>query len=179
MFYTPKHCCECGEKIDENTRNFFSSRRFCEICESEFKIVDWLPRLFFVVCSVVAVIGIGSSLRKTDQPLSISTAPLVSVSSKENRNPQVLTSQINQTAADNSDFSKKQAPLLDANKKTALSKPEQREGLQNPVSETVYFCGAQTKKGIPCSRRVKGNVRCWQHKGQPAMLPPDKLIAEK
>jgi hypothetical protein len=42
-------------------------------------------------------------------------------------------------------------------------------------SEEVYFCGAETKKGTPCSRRVKGNTRCYQHKGMPAMLPPDKL----
>jgi hypothetical protein len=42
--------------------------------------------------------------------------------------------------------------------------------------EDVYICGARTKKGTPCSRRVHGLVRCWQHKGMPAMLPPEKLI---
>jgi hypothetical protein len=45
-----------------------------------------------------------------------------------------------------------------------------------PVAvEDVYICGARTKKGTPCSRRVHGPVRCWQHKGLPAMLPVDKL----
>jgi hypothetical protein len=45
-----------------------------------------------------------------------------------------------------------------------------------PVTvEDVYICGARTKKGTPCSRRVHGPVRCWQHKGLPAMLPVDKL----
>ena len=39
----------------------------------------------------------------------------------------------------------------------------------------IYMCGAQTKKGTPCSCRVKGNVRCFQHTGMPAMLPPEKL----
>jgi hypothetical protein len=29
--------------------------------------------------------------------------------------------------------------------------------------EEVYICGARTKKGTPCSRRVHGAVRCWQH----------------
>jgi hypothetical protein len=42
--------------------------------------------------------------------------------------------------------------------------------------EQAYICGARTKKGTPCSRRVHGPVRCWQHKGAAAMLPPDKLI---
>jgi hypothetical protein len=39
----------------------------------------------------------------------------------------------------------------------------------------VYTCGARTRKGTPCSRRVHGPVRCWQHKGLPAMLPVEKL----
>src|SRR5262249_15931670 len=38
-----------------------------------------------------------------------------------------------------------------------------------------YIWGAGTKKGTPCSRRVHGPVRCWQHKGLPAMLPVEKL----
>jgi len=45
---------------------------------------------------------------------------------------------------------------------------------QTPEEE-VYICGARTKKGTPCSRRVHGPVRCWQHKGMPAMLPQEKL----
>lgn len=46
------------------------------------------------------------------------------------------------------------------------------------VEEDVYICGARTKKGTPCSRRIHGNVRCWQHKGMPAMLPPEKLVVK-
>jgi hypothetical protein len=44
-----------------------------------------------------------------------------------------------------------------------------------PVIEQLYTCGARTKKGTPCSRRVHGPVRCWQHKGAPAMLSQEKL----
>jgi len=47
------------------------------------------------------------------------------------------------------------------------------------AAEVVYICGARTKKGTPCSRRVHGPVRCWQHKGLPAMLPPEKLIVKE
>ena len=46
---------------------------------------------------------------------------------------------------------------------------------QTPIADDVYLCGARTKKGTPCSRRVHGQVRCWQHKGMAPMLPPDKL----
>ena len=47
------------------------------------------------------------------------------------------------------------------------------------TAEQVYICGARTKKGTPCSRRVHGPVRCWQHKGMPAMLPLEKLVIKE
>jgi len=43
------------------------------------------------------------------------------------------------------------------------------------AAEQPYYCGARTKKGTPCSRKVKGNVRCFQHIGMPAMLPTEQL----
>jgi hypothetical protein len=49
----------------------------------------------------------------------------------------------------------------------------------SPPAEDVYICGARTKKGTPCSRRVHGPVRCWQHKGARAMLPPEKLLVKE
>ena len=47
--------------------------------------------------------------------------------------------------------------------------------VQLPTIEEIYTCGARTKKGKPCSRRVHGPVRCWQHKGMPAMVNQEKL----
>ncbi|HKP45816.1 MAG TPA: hypothetical protein VJT50_04390, partial [Pyrinomonadaceae bacterium] len=47
------------------------------------------------------------------------------------------------------------------------------------VEDDIYTCGARTKKGTPCSRRVHGPVRCWQHKGMPAMLPQEKLRVQQ
>jgi hypothetical protein len=29
------------------------------------------------------------------------------------------------------------------------------------------ICGAPTKRGRPCRRKVKGEVRCWQHRDKP------------
>ena len=46
------------------------------------------------------------------------------------------------------------------------------------AEEEIYLCGARTKKGTPCSRRVHGPVRCWQHKGMPALLPQEKLAVK-
>jgi hypothetical protein len=45
---------------------------------------------------------------------------------------------------------------------------KQRPVLSNSSTEPVYYCGAMTKKGTACTRRVKSPGRCWQHLGQPA-----------
>ncbi|HWN08250.1 MAG TPA: hypothetical protein VNO50_03100 [Pyrinomonadaceae bacterium] len=62
-----------------------------------------------------------------------------------------------------------------------VSQPAQSASLpqQPAVIEQSYICGARTKKGTPCSRKVRGPVRCWQHKGATAMLPNDKLIVKE
>ena len=52
------------------------------------------------------------------------------------------------------------------------------ENQQNAAQEAIYFCGAETKKGTPCTRRVKGGGRCWQHAGRLAILP-QKLVASR
>jgi hypothetical protein len=45
------------------------------------------------------------------------------------------------------------------------------------ANEEGYICGARTRKGAPCRRRVHAaGERCFQHKGLPAMVPLDKLV---
>jgi hypothetical protein len=51
--------------------------------------------------------------------------------------------------------------------------------LPSPDSaETVSICGAMTKKGTPCQRRVHGTGRCWQHQGMPAAIPLEARIVK-
>ncbi|HEY0765009.1 MAG TPA: hypothetical protein VGD61_21700 [Pyrinomonadaceae bacterium] len=70
------------------------------------------------------------------------------------------------------------APLVI--QRTATVAQQGEPPTQPPITaEQTYQCGARTKKGTPCSRRVHGPVRCWQHKGQKAMLPQDKLIIKE
>ena len=51
---------------------------------------------------------------------------------------------------------------------------------QPPTSaedEATYMCGARTKKGTPCRRRVHvAGERCYQHKGMPSLVPLSKLV---
>lgn len=64
--------------------------------------------------------------------------------------------------------------------RTANASPQGEATAQPPITvDQTYQCGARTKKGTPCSRRVHGPVRCWQHKGAKAMLPLEKLIIKE
>ena len=62
---------------------------------------------------------------------------------------------------------------------TAQTSPGASAPQPSPVLEQIYTCGARTKKGTPCSRRVHGPIRCWQHKGAKAMLPQEKLVVKE
>jgi hypothetical protein len=44
-----------------------------------------------------------------------------------------------------------------------------------PSDSDLSYCGARTKKGTPCTRKVKQGMRCWQHTGQSAMLSDAEL----
>lgn len=67
-------------------------------------------------------------------------------------------------------------PLIIQRKEVSPSAADSPTGQQpNASIEDIYTCGARTKKGKPCSRRVHGPVRCWQHKGMKAMVEQEKL----
>lgn len=72
------------------------------------------------------------------------------------------------------------SPLTDSSTQAALRKSGELQTTKAAlVEEQIYICGARTKKGTPCSRRVHGPVRCWQHKGMPAMMAQEKLLIKE
>ena len=69
------------------------------------------------------------------------------------------------------------SPLAKGENAGASAPSAPNTSLPTPLlEEPVYICGARTKKGTPCSRRVHQPARCWQHKGMPAILPAEKLV---
>lgn len=60
------------------------------------------------------------------------------------------------------------APVVSAQDATALLKPAP---LAPSPSQESFICGARTKKGTPCKRRVRqAGLRCAQHQGKPSLL---------
>ena len=172
MLFRPKYCANCGEKIERADWGIFTSRRFCPVCESEYKGQDLIPRAIVVFGLLIGIFGFGSYLKSGTAPANSLAArqPSKLVEQKPPDNPPPL--KIDAAAA--------QSPTV----QTAMTMPQTLAAqpasngaskLKPDTNEVVYYCGAETKKGTPCTRRVKGNTRCFQHKGMPAMLSVGKL----
>ena len=72
------------------------------------------------------------------------------------------------------------SPLAKGEGSGSASQSEVNANSPAPLTEeVVYICGARTRKGTPCSRRVHQPARCWQHKGAKAMLPAEKLVIKE
>ena len=151
--YRPNFCAECGEKILRLRWRVWTSRQFCDACGRRFRKERWLSALLAIAIPLCLGFITGRALKREPAPLIIQ------------RGAPALPSA--QSRADNLSVA-------------GTTNTEPASGVANTqpgiTGEQVYICGARTKKGTPCSRRVHGLVRCWQHKGMPAMLPAEKLI---
>ncbi|HEY0547482.1 MAG TPA: hypothetical protein VGC91_19030 [Pyrinomonadaceae bacterium] len=149
--YKPNFCAECGAQVVRARWHLWTSRLFCTACARRFRKSSIIWPL--IACAIIFSFGliIGRSARHAPPPLIVEQSRKNPASQTTNVAPQAATVY----GADG----------------TATERP-------TDPNEVVSICGARTKKGTPCSRRVRGTGRCWQHKGMPAMLPPEKLIVK-
>ena len=148
--YRPNFCSECGHKLLRLRWHFWTSRKFCNDCAPRLRKARFLPLLIGSISLLAAGYFVGRARRPLPPPL-------------------IIERRADSPLADNQPSTIGSAPA------TITSGPGNR-GTQtatspNALDEPVYICGARTKKGTPCSRRVHGPVRCWQHKGMPSMIP--------
>lgn len=173
MLFRPNFCANCGERIERAEWPIWVSRRFCQVCESQFKGWDLIPRAVVVAGLLIGLVGVGSYLKSGDGPTDARTL----------RTPRKIAEQV--TAADTVPMVRQSGPAAGpqpAERHIAAPAESPQPPAPRPIpktqptaAEAVYYCGAETKKGTPCSRRVKGNVRCYQHQGMPAMAGVDPL----
>ena len=188
MFYKPTYCCSCGDKIERIDWKLLSSRRFCELCETEYKFEDWLPRIAGAIALVFGIWGFGNYFSTNGHAIEISrgetTANAKLGSSEEKKSTlqkPAVKAELKESSAEKTrsdKVSERTGQLGSARKETIslpVAKKVEKSRVVREVSEPGYFCGAETKKGKPCSRKVKGKKRCWQHEGRKAMLPQKDL----
>jgi hypothetical protein len=152
--YRPNFCSECGKKVIRLHWHAWTSRSFCDDCAKRLRKERLtLPAIVGIVLLSIGLIA-GRSGRPAPPPLIIQRAgnsPLLTSATQESTD---ATDKLNSAGSEST---------------------RAKAGSEIVVDENVYLCGARTKKGTPCSRRVHGPVRCWQHKGMPAMLSAEKL----
>jgi hypothetical protein len=158
--YRPNFCAECGERLARR-----DWRAQIRVCARASWCDDCARRLgqygFAGVARPTAIISIiaisafafGRYLRPTPPPLIISRAA--------NSPLPDLPVNFNDTARP-------------TNRKQSDSRSQDVAGVD--LEDAAYTCGARTKKGTPCRRRVHtAGERCFQHKGRPAIVPLEKL----
>jgi hypothetical protein len=166
MFYRPNFCCNCGEKIERIEWTMFSSRKFCDLCQTEFRAKDVGTKLLAVLGIVISTAVISSIFRPAQPPSRPVPTQFVTTALPGN---QGSAANLNTTST---------PPLqsqagTNASTSTVSSQPaeEPKQRAEIKAAEPVYYCGAATKKGTPCSRRVKKpGERCWQHQGMPSIV---------
>lgn len=184
MLYKPKFCCQCGDKIERVDWNLKTSRRFCELCETEFVLYEWTPKIGLGISLILGIFFISGIFQNSVQTEKNDSGKSV------NNSPKKVERQIAEIPANqSSDKNLIATPLVQTqtNSQSAVTvqgiesrkKAELLQTRQNEKKEPVYFCGAETKKGTPCSRKVKSGGRCWQHTGKDAMLPQNQLSASQ
>ncbi len=166
MFYKPKFCTECGEKVERIQWQPWTSRRFCEDCAAQYENpIRWKTGIS-AACILLLGVFAGQIRFTAPKQIAVTNAQTLILNSPKAESSNQTSKNANQSAS------------ITTNANVKTSPPETNLSTLPTIvaqSETAYYCGAKTQKGNICTRRVKGAGRCWQHPGKPPMVAQAKL----
>ncbi len=137
MFPT-KFCSLCGEKIKPNRLGAFSFTAFCRSCKKQARYTRFALAAIFISLLVGGFfVGRATTPR---QPFTFIGEPLD------------LQMAPNSQASEPTD-----APAKNHEASTVKPTPSSED-------EALAMCGAPTKAGRPCRRKVRDSGYCYQHK---------------
>ena len=135
---TANFCSNCGEQLKANRASVFRARSYCSRCAPRFR----LSRLVVIV-SLAGCLIIGYAFGRYNtprQPFYLLGTPI---------DPIANSNQRRETSAQ-------------ANTNKSLAPDNLPPASSTDVA--VKLCGAPTKSGRPCKRKVVGGGYCWQHR---------------
>lgn len=133
-----RFCSECGAQLKVKRPAVLPLRAFCPGCSPRFRTV----RLVVAAALVLATIAFAASrFGPTREPLYFIGTPIESNLTAGTR-----------TANDR--------PSNSSHSVESSQSSEQDVKAESPVA----ICGAPTRSGKPCQRKVKGGGYCWQHR---------------
>ena len=143
-------CTTCGAPLARKRWRVWLHGPICGECSQRRGGSARLRSLVVLAAIVSGAFALGQSLRPAPPPLTIQRAA-------------------------NSPLSDLPINLDEIAKRGATNSSKSED--PGSIDDIVYLCGARTKKGTPCKRRVHvAGERCYQHKGKPAMVPLEKLV---
>jgi hypothetical protein len=133
----PSFCSECGERLKTKRAGLWPSRARCYHCDPGFRRGRLLLSGLLVL-SLGAGFVVGRYTRRPEPFYFIGTPT----------EPRSL-------------------PLVSSAEKGNQERPPARAEVQRGAGGPVEsICGASTRSGKPCQRRVRGGGYCWQHRGK-------------
>jgi hypothetical protein len=155
--YKPNFCSECGERVERERWRIWTSPQFCQLCDRRFRRRRFVAPL--IACLTLFAVGV--VLGRVTKP-----------------GPRLLVIESNGTPRAPLTSSREASTAEQAASESEKGEPIEKSSAEPPTdpNEVTTICGARTKKGTACQRRVRGIGRCWQHRGKPAMLPQEKLV---
>lgn len=167
MLNKPSFCCNCGEKVERVEWHLWNSRRFCELCETEFQFEEWWPRAAIGLILVFGFTGIGFHYLESDEPKIVEqySEPVVS-RPRSISSPLIRQKNLQKLDVEQSPVKASTAEDMVGPERSVPRSKKVASATEQPIEaeQEVVYCGFLTKKGTPCSRRVKGGGRCWQHR---------------
>ena len=133
-----RFCPDCGDPIKSRRTRFLPFSLLCATCAPGHRLARFA--LFLALALLVAIVFVIGRITAPREPFYFIGTPLDvnSIRHSINRNEASPTSEsVN-------------APLA------------RQAAVSSPAVETI--CGAPTKSGRPCRRKVKGGGYCWQHR---------------
>jgi hypothetical protein len=165
--HVANYCAECGAHLKRTGWRGWLSGSFCANCARRFGKTSFARPLAGIAIIVIMAFVSGRYLRPGAPPLVIERVANSPLSD--------LPVNLNDTAKSGSRNTTSRSEMQQASD-DRLARPTANAGSADDV---VYLCGARTQKGTPCHRRVHfAGERCYQHKGKPAILPPEKLVVK-
>jgi len=154
--YRRNFCAECGARLPQKSWRAWLHRGVCADCARRAGMNVWAQPLITVGVIAVVAFAFGRYLRPAPPPLVIQRAANSPLSDLPVNSNESATTNRRQNNSSNRNAGPVNAATSD---------------------DAIYICGARTKKGTPCQRRVHfAGERCYQHKGRPAMVPLEKLV---
>lgn len=137
-----RFCSECGEQLRVKRVSSLPFRSFCSRCSPRFRRARLMLIAAPVLCAAIGfAIGHYASAR---EPFFYIGTPVESSASR---------------TAPSTDHTSAHSPA-------ATEARTQRERLVISSSGADAICGARTKSGKPCQRKVKSGGYCWQHRSK-------------